>query len=178
MLVYEDRSNPKLYMGVSVTEGEEFASLTVSTGTDGFETYYIDLRQGGVPEPGASWIALQRGFDHKTSIVDFVPATGKFLVTTEVDAPNYRLVEVDPAKPAKENWKDIIPHKEVLLQGVSTGGGWLFANYLKDVTTRIHKYRMDGSGEEEDRATRPGERGWLRGPAQRHLRLLLLHLVQ
>lgn len=53
--------------------------------------------------PSTKWTALQQGFEHKTSIIDFVQASGKFLVMTEVDAPNYRLVEVGPANPAKEN---------------------------------------------------------------------------
>ncbi|MBL0035403.1 MAG: S9 family peptidase [Flavobacteriales bacterium] len=148
MLVWEDTKNGDLYVGAGVTEGEEFATLYVSTGTDGFEMYYHDLRKGGIPTPSTKWTALQQGFEHKTSIIDFVPASGKFLVMTEVDAPNYRLVEVDPANPAKENWKDIIPQKKELLESVSTGGGNLFASYLKDATTRIYRYKQDGTGEQ------------------------------
>jgi prolyl oligopeptidase len=68
---------------------------------------------------------------------------------TEVDAPNYRLVEVDPAKPAKENWQDIIPQRDQLLEGVSTGGPYMFASYLKDATTRIHRFKLDGTDEQE-----------------------------
>ncbi len=148
MLVWEDRTNGDLYVGAGVTEGEEFATLYVSTGTDGFEMYFHDLRKGGIPTPATAWTPLQKGFDHKTSIIDFVPATGKFLVLTEVDAPNYRLVEVDPAKPGAANWKDIIPQRSELLQGVSTGGGNLFAEYLKDATSRFHRFKLDGSGEQ------------------------------
>ena len=146
-LVWENTENGDLYVGVGLTEGEEFASLTISTGTDGYETYFHDMR-AGIPTPATKWIPLQQGFEHKTSIVDFVPATGKFLVMTEVDAPNYRLVEVDPAKPQQAGWKDIIPHKTDLLQGVSTGGGNLFAEYLKDATSRFYRYKLDGSGEQ------------------------------
>jgi prolyl oligopeptidase len=149
VLVWENKVNGDLYVGAGVTEGEEFATLYVSTGTDGFEMYFHDLRKGGIPSPSTAWTPLQQGFDHKTSIVEFVPATGKFLVMTEVDAPNYRLVEVDPAKPAKENWKDIIPQREQLLEGVSTGGPYMFASYLKDATTRIHRFKLDGTDEQE-----------------------------
>ena len=147
-LVWENKENGDLYVSVGLTEGEEFASLTISTGTDGYETYFHDMRGGVMPTPATRWIPLQQGFDHKTSIVDFVPATGKFLVMTEVDAPNYRLVEVDPTKPEVANWKDIIPHKKDLLQGVSTGGGILFAEYLKDATSRFFRYKLDGTGEQ------------------------------
>jgi len=149
VLVWENKVNGDLYVGAGVTEGEEFATLFVSSGTDGYETYFHDLRKGGIPNPSTAWTPLQQGFDHKTSIVEFVPATGKFLVMTEVDAPNYRLVEVDPAKPAKENWKDIIPQRDQLLEGVSTGGPYMFASYLKDATTRIHRFKLDGTDEQE-----------------------------
>ncbi len=149
VLVWENKVNGDLYVGAGVTEGEEFATLYVSTGTDGFEMYFHDLRTGGIPTPATTWVPLQTGFDHKTSIVDFVPATGKFLVMTEVDAPNYRLVEVDPKSPAKENWKDIIPQATELLQGVSTGGGLLFAEYLKDATSRFYRMKLDGTDKQE-----------------------------
>jgi prolyl oligopeptidase len=149
VLVWEDTKNGDLYVGAGVTEGEEFATLYVSTGTDGFEMYFHDLRTGGIPTPATKWTPLQQGFEQKTSIIEFVPATGKFLVMTTVDAPNYRLVEVDPAKPAKENWKVVIAQEKELLQSVSTGGGNLFASYLKDATTRIYRYKLDGSGKQE-----------------------------
>lgn len=148
-LVYENKTNPNLYIGMGVTEGEEFGTLNVSTGTDGFEQYFIDLRKSGIPKPGAPWTALQQGFDHKTSIVDYDPSSDRLLVMTEVDAPNYRLVAVDPARPSRGDWKDLIPQRDYLLQSVSTGGGKLFADYLKDATTRIFQFNADGTGEKE-----------------------------
>jgi prolyl oligopeptidase len=153
-LVWKDDKNPNLYVGVSTTEGEEFATLNVSTGTDGFEQYFHDLRKGGMPAPDTKWVPLQQGFDHKTAIIDYDPKMDRFLVTTDVDAPRYRLVAVDPAKPAQDQWKDVIPQKADLLEGVTTGGGLLFASYLKDATTRVYRYKADGSGEQE--VTLPG----------------------
>jgi prolyl oligopeptidase len=148
-LVWENKENGDLYVGLGVTEGEEFATLYVSTGTDGFEQYYHDLRSGGMPTPTTKWTALQQGFDHKTSIVAYDPITAKLLVLTNVEAPKYRLVAVDPAKPAQADWKDVIPQKEELLQGVNTGGGLLFAEYLKNATSRFYRYKSDGSDERE-----------------------------
>lgn len=154
VLVWKNDKEPNLYVGVSTTEGEEFATLYISTGTDGFEQYFYDLRKGTIPTPATQWTALQQGYDHKTTIIAYESKSGKLLATTDVDAPMYRLVGVDPAKPAKENWKDVIPQKKDLLEGVNTGGGNLFASYLKDATTRIYRYAADGSGEQE--VTLPG----------------------
>ncbi len=163
VLVWKDDKNPNLYVGVSTTEGEEFATLNVTTGTDGFEQYFFDLRKGAMPTPDTKWTPLQLGFDHKTAIIAFEPKSGKFLVTTDVDAPRYRLVAVDPAKPAQADWKDVIPQKADLLEGVNTGGGLLFASYLKDATTRIFRYNADGSGEQEVKLPGIGSAGGFGG---------------
>lgn len=149
VLVYSDPKNPNRYVGVGVTEGEEFATLYISTGTDGFEQYYHDLRTGGMPKQGTKWVALQQGFDQKTSIVDYDHTRDRLLVRTDVNAPNYRLVAVDPKKPAQEHWVDVLPHKDFLLESAGLCGGQLFAEYLKDVTTRIYRYDPDGSNERE-----------------------------
>jgi prolyl oligopeptidase len=149
ILVWKDEKNPNRYVGVGVTEGEEFATLYISTGTDGFEQYFHDLRKGGMPGMGTKWVVLQEGFDFKTGIGDYDPKRDRLLVRTNVDAPNYRLVAVDPAKPGKEHWVDVIPHKDMLLESAGMIGGQLFAEYLKDVTTRIYRYDPDGSNERE-----------------------------
>jgi prolyl oligopeptidase len=81
---------------------------------------------------------------HHSSPVHALP-DGQLLVLTDVDAPRYRLVQVDPANPAKENWKEIIPqHAENLLEGVSTGGGYLFASYLAKANTKVVQLDMFG----------------------------------
>jgi prolyl oligopeptidase len=82
-----------------------------------------------------------------------------FYVITDIDAPKYKLVAIDPAKPGKENWKTIIPETNDLLEGVSTGGGKLFAQYLKDVTTRVYQYDYSGKQEKEISFPGPGSAG-------------------
>ncbi len=71
------------------------------------------------------------------------------LVLTDIDAPNYRLIEVDLKKPQQQYWKDIIPETENLLQNVSTASGKLFANYLVNATDRFYQMAYDGSNKKE-----------------------------
>jgi prolyl oligopeptidase len=66
------------------------------------------------------------------------------LIHTNDGAPNYKVVLIDPKNPAKENWKIVIPEQKEVLENVSTGGGYLFASYLKDASTRVYQYTYDG----------------------------------
>ena len=149
VLIFEDKEHPLRYHDVFLTEDEKYLILTVAEGTDGFETYYkpVDLKKGG-------FIPLFTGFDHKSSVIDF--DKGRFYVLTDIDAPNYRLISIDPGKPEKSNWKQIIPESKDLLEGVGAMGGKLFAMYLKDVTSRMYQYDYDGKQEHEITFPAPG----------------------
>ncbi len=140
-LVYRDEENPNIYHFGNVTEDGRYFIMYKQPGTDGFATYYKELGSDG------PFVKLFGGYDHKSSVVHNIGS--KFLVLTDIDAPNYRLVEVDINNPAPENWKDIIPESDNLLQSVSTGGGKLFASYLENATTRIYQFEYDGSGRKE-----------------------------
>ena len=69
---------------------------------------------------------------------------------TDKGAPKYQLLEIDiTGKPDYENWKKVIPESTDLLESVSLCNGKLVAKYLKDVTTRLYVYSMDGKKENE-----------------------------
>ena len=139
--VFGNDSEPLIYHFCGVTESKDYLVLYASTGTDGFETYYKNLKEDGPITP------LFKGFKNKSSVVDNIG--DHFLVMTDIDAPKYRLIDVDLKSPAKKSWKEVIPETDDLLQGVNTGAGKLWANYLKDVTTRIYSYNLDGSNKKE-----------------------------
>ncbi|MFT4760340.1 MAG: prolyl oligopeptidase [Paraglaciecola sp.] len=140
-LAFDSKTNPNFYHYGGVTEDKKYNIVYQSPGTDGFATYYQDLEKGG------EYVELFKGYSNKSSVVHNIGAT--FLVLTDIDAPNYRLVEVDIKSPAKENWKDIIPESKNLLGGVNTGGGKLFASYLEKATTRIYEMDYDGGNKKE-----------------------------
>ncbi len=137
-LIYEDREHPLRYHGAGLTEDERFLILGVSEGTSGGETWYWDKKD---PAQSAFKLLIP-GFSTDPDVVD--NDGGKLLVKTNDNAPNYKVVLIDPQNPAKENWKTLIPEKEEALQAVSTGGGYLFASYLKDASTKVYQYTYAG----------------------------------
>ena len=140
-LIYEDKENPAYYHFGYVTEDDKYFILFQQPGTDGYKTMYKDLENDG------PFITLFDGYSNKSSVIHSLG--DKLLVRTDIDAPNYRLIEVDLDNPGKENWKEVIPESENLLQGVNTGGGKLFANYLEKATDRIYQMNYDGSNKQE-----------------------------
>jgi|CXWL01.1.fsa_nt_gi prolyl oligopeptidase len=138
ILVYEDKEHPLRYHGAGLTEDGRFLILSVSEGTSGGELWYWEKKDPSQEK----FKLLVKGFSTEPDVVD--NDGGKLLVRTNDGAPNYQVVQVDPRNPGKVNWKTIIPEKEEALQNVGTGGGYLFASYLKDASTKIYQYTYGG----------------------------------
>lgn len=137
-LLYEDPAHPHRYMWTDISEDERYLFLTISEGTSGNELYYSDLTSNHI-----EFKPLITGFKSDSNVVETVEEG--FLVYTNKDALNYRVVLIKPDDPAQENWDTVIPEKEDVLNGASAAGGDLFCFYLKDVSTRIFQHNLDGS---------------------------------
>ncbi|WP_225309422.1 prolyl oligopeptidase family serine peptidase [Larkinella humicola] len=138
-LVYEDKAHPLRYFFSQTTEDERFLILNISEGTDGSEVWYKDLQAGD-----KQFKRLFEGFKHNYSVVDNVG--DQLLVYHNNGAPNYKLSKVMPKTGAL---RDLIPEKPEKLDGASVAGNKLFANYLKDATSRVYVYDLNGKLENE-----------------------------
>ena len=158
--IYQDAANAQRFHMVETTDDERFALLTVSDrgkGKDGNALFARDLARGA-----REFNPVIRDIGNESyGVVDNIG--DKLLVETNKNAPNGRVVLVDPRKPDEANWKIILPEKPEPLQGVSTAGGKLFATYLKDVTTRAYVYSLDGTLENEVTLPGPGTVGGFGG---------------
>lgn len=124
------------YVGGYITDDENYLIISASTSTSGNELYYKDLSN-----PTSKIINIVNNFDSDNSVVDNVGT--KFYVSTNYNAPNKRVVTFDLANPKMENWVDFIPETENVLS-VSTGGGYIFADYIKDAVSFIKQYDYNG----------------------------------
>src|SRR5690606_11067784 len=136
-LIYEDKQHPLRYVGAGLTEDDRFLILSIAERTDGTEIKVQDLSK-----QSASFVTIVTGFKTNANVVSNVG--DKILLQTNQDAPNGKIVLLDPTKPDAASWITIVPEKTEALEAVSTGGGKLFCSYLKDVTTQVLQYDMDG----------------------------------
>jgi len=62
----------------------------------------------------------------------------KFYITTNYQAKNFRLMECDENSTTKENWKEVIPHREdVLLEGIEIFKDFLVVDERKNGLTQL-----------------------------------------
>jgi prolyl oligopeptidase len=152
-VVYEDEANPQRFHTLETTEDERFAILSVDDrgkGKDGNALFVRDLSVGQTTfSPLIPDIT-----DDTFSVLDNVG--DQLLVLTNHKAPNQRVVLIDPRQPAEAHWKTILPERPEPLQSAGTGGGKLFATYLKDVTTKAQVYSVDGKLENDITLPGPG----------------------
>lgn len=142
LLVYEDKANLQRFHTVSTSEDERYVFLNISDrgkGKMGNAIWYIDnlgrekMFQPVIKDPGE----FTFGFITETE--------GKFLMVTNEDAKNQRVILIDPMNPGKANWKTIIPEKEQNISSVTDAGNKLMVSYLKDVSSRVYVFELNGN---------------------------------
>lgn len=124
------------YVGGSVTNDAQYLIISASTSTSGNELYVKDLTN-----PKAEIVTVLNNFETTTGILDNKGT--QFFAVTNYKAPNQRVITFDIKNPTQENWKDIIPEAEFVLNA-SKGGGYIFANYMKDAISEVIQYDFQG----------------------------------
>ena len=142
VLIYEDKEHPLRSVGGGLTEDERFLLIHQSEGTSGSQIWVKDMKN-----PNSSFILLIKGFDTNAGVID--NDGDRLLVRTNADAPNYKVVSIDPKNPSKENWQTIILTRTNFLQSVGTAGGKLFLTYLEDASSRVYQTNYKGVLERE-----------------------------
>ncbi len=124
------------YVGGGVSEDQSLLIISAANSTSGNELYVKDLSS-----PFSEIIPVVKGFDTSNNVVYSEGNT--LFVSTNLNAPNMRIVKVDINKPQSENWVDFIPETENVLN-ISTGSGYFFAKYMKDAISQVVQYNKKG----------------------------------
>ncbi len=160
VLVYEDPANPQRFHIAFTSEDEQYVFLNISDRGKGKQGNALWYRAGADPKAPFKPIIAEPG-DFTYNFIDVVK--GKLLIATNDGAQNDRVVLIDPKKPARANWKTVIPEKPEPLTSVSSAGGKLFVSYSKDVTTRVYVYSFKGKMEREVQLPALGSAGGFGG---------------
>ena len=125
------------YVGGRTTQDNKYLIVSASVSTSGNKLFIKDLG-----DPKSPFVAVQKDTDSDTSVIDNVGS--KLYLVTNRNAPNKKVVTVDASSPGPENWKDLIEETQNVLRA-STGGGYIFANYMENAVSAIKQYSYDGT---------------------------------
>jgi oligopeptidase B len=123
-VVYEEKDKSN-YIGVGKTKNNKFIFI-VSQATLSSETRMIDAKT-----PAAPFKIFQPRIQNV--LYDVIALEDKFLIRTNLDALNFKLMECPIDKTTSENWKEVVPHrKDVLLQSVEEFRDFVVLEERKD----------------------------------------------
>jgi len=78
------------------------------------------------------------------AIAQAVPRDDAIYLLTNLDAPRYRFLEIDPGRPERGNWREILPEGENVLQGARVVGEKVVALYLENALSVLRVHPLDG----------------------------------
>ncbi len=125
------------YIGGSVSDDNKLLFISASTSTNGGKLFIKKLDQ-----PDAGLVTVVDNFDTNTRVIH--NDNELLWLVTDYNAPNRRIVTTNLANPTPDNWKDLIPETESVLSP-STGGGYIFTEYMVDAVSQIKQYNYDGT---------------------------------
>uniref|UniRef100_A0AAR2KI29 Prolyl endopeptidase n=1 Tax=Pygocentrus nattereri TaxID=42514 RepID=A0AAR2KI29_PYGNA len=149
VLCAEFPDEPKWMSGAEVSDDGRYVLLSIREGCDPVNRlWYCDLNTlpdgitGLLP-----WVKLIDNFDAEYEYVTNEDTV--FTFKTNLDAPRYRLINVDFADPAPSQWKELLPQhdKDVIVFATCSYSTLLFVCYLHDVKNVLKMYQL-ASGEE------------------------------
>ncbi|MBT1702699.1 prolyl oligopeptidase family serine peptidase [Chryseosolibacter indicus] len=140
-LIFGGEKTPRRYIFASTTEDERFLIVSASVSTTGNELYIQDLN-----DPQGQLKPVVTNFDNEHQVI--TNDGSKLIIQTNLKAPNNRVVYAEFANPSPDQWKDLIPETENVLDA-STAGKKLFASYMVDVKTQVKQYDLQGKFERE-----------------------------
>ena len=134
-LLFGEGRNPQDIPSVNLSEDGRWLLITVFQGWTKSEMYLQDLSSKNPP------VEITTGKEFLYS-GDFLK--GKLYITTNEDAPRFRVFTADATNPKRENWKELIPQSDAVLQSASVTGGKLFAQYEHNASSELKIFDVDG----------------------------------
>ena len=161
---------PEDWPNVHLSPDGRFLAISVSLGWTRTDVYLQDLASGG------PLVTVVEGED-ATFGVDL--RNDRLFLHTNLGARRFRLLAVSPERPARENWREILPEGDDVLEGAGVVGTRLLALRLRDASSRLVLHDLEGAVLREIALPALGTVAGLTGRMGRRrglLRLLVLHL--
>jgi prolyl oligopeptidase len=128
--------------GVSISPDGRWLLVSVERTFDQTDVYLGDRHAPGGSVVAPALLPVAEGLPASFS---GEVAHGRLFLRTDVDAPTYRLYEVDPEQPERGRWRELVPpREEAVLDGFAVAGSRLALTYLERASSRLRLADLDG----------------------------------
>ncbi len=135
-LVHPASHDPTTFVHAEVTDDAIFMFLTIWRGFDSHDVWFRDLRR-----LDSELVPLSVGTKTRARVLGNGP---EILVHTNDGAPRYRVMRVDPARPRRSEWRELVPEGKGTLQRIGIVGGHLWLEYLERASSRLELRTREG----------------------------------
>ena len=133
--IFGEGRDPEDWPSVSLSNDGRWLLINVSQGWTKSELFLQDLKS----EKPSSRLTTGKDFLYNADVYN-----GKVYITTNEDAPRYRVFVTDAGNFERDAWKEIIPQSDAVLQGAAVFGGKLFAQYEQNASSQLKIFDLDG----------------------------------
>jgi prolyl oligopeptidase len=137
-IVFGEGFGQEKIVDVSISEDGRYLLYTVFYGSacEKSEVYFQDLKEGGPIVPVVTTIS---------ACFQGAVADGTLYLQTNWKAPNWKILGVSLAKPAQENWKELIPEGASRLEDFRLTGKKIIAQYSHNASSELKVFNPDGT---------------------------------
>jgi prolyl oligopeptidase len=135
-LIFGEGRDPEDWPGVSLDNDGRLLLITVEQGWTKSEMFLIDLKARTPP----TRITTGKNFLYSGSVYN-----GRVYITTNEDAPRYRVFVTEAGNYERDDWKELIPQTGSVLQGAAVWGDKLFTQYEQNATSQLKIFNLDGT---------------------------------
>lgn len=137
ILIHEQPEDKELMFSPFVSNDEKYLGLRVSFGTAVENRVYL--------KPIDSTEPFIRLLDRQDAEYTYITNIGStFYFKTTLYAPKARIIAIDIEHPDSENWKEIVPEQNNVMDFVHYFNGQFVISFLHDAHHRIHFYDVNG----------------------------------
>jgi len=142
-IVHARTGNPATFLRVDLSRDGHWLFATIQHGWNATEVFVADRR--GRPAPGADPVGFSPLVTGRGALYFATAWQDRFYVHTNEGAPRYRVFRVDPARPARADWTEIVPEAtDAVLEHLTIAGGQLVSILIRNAGHELEVRTLDG----------------------------------
>lgn len=142
ILIHEQPEDKELMFSPFISSDKNYLGLHVSFGTAAENRLYIKPIDTDDP--------FTRLLDQQDAEYSYITNVGTtFYFKTTLFAPKGRIIAIDLKQPGQENWEEIVPEQNDVMDSIKFVNGQFVIAFLHDAHHQIHFYNQEGEKIEE-----------------------------